>query len=97
MLMDMEQESSLYLDVGDKGRECYVFEAMTYSDASSAKKNALMAQFRKLNDPEFCNGELWVKKQDEDKFVISLNVAAWTSFAWSDIKASAVLTNDKQF
>jgi len=86
MLMDMEQEGSLYLDFGDKGPECYVFEAMTYSDASSAKKNALMAQFRKLYDPEFCNGELWVKKQDEDKFVMSLTVAAWTSFAMSDIK-----------
>lgn len=86
MLRDMEYEDSLYLDVGDNGPECYVFEAMTYSDASSAKKNALMAQYRKLYDPDFCNGELWVKKQDEDKFVISLTVAAYTQFAWADIK-----------
>jgi len=86
MLKDMEYEDSLYLDVGDNGPECYVFEAMTYSDASSAKKNALMAQYRKLYDSEFCKGELWVKKQDEDKFVISLTAAAWTQFAWADIK-----------
>ena len=79
----MEYEDSLYLDVGDKSSGSYVLDALTYAPDSNAKKNALMAQFRKTSAP---SGEWWVKKQDEDKFVLSLYIAAWTSHDYQNIK-----------
>ena len=44
----MEFQDSLTLDVGDNNRSCYHFEAIHYNK-DGGKKNALMAQFRKLN------------------------------------------------
>jgi len=87
VLEDMEFEDSLFLDIGDNNQECYFMEAQSYSKDSSAKKNALMAQFRKVAcGSQKDSGELWVKKQDEDKFVISLNIAAWTQHSWDTIR-----------
>jgi len=83
ILADMEYEDSLYLDVGDKSSGSYVIDALTYAPDSNANKNALMAQFRKTSAP---SGEWSVKKQDEDKFVVSLYIAAWTSHDYQNIK-----------
>ena len=79
----MEFEDSLFLDVGDKSSGSYVLDAMTYAPDSTAKKNAMMAQFRKTSAP---SGEWSVKKKDADKFVLSLYIAAWTSHDYQNIK-----------
>ena len=78
----MESQESLFLDVGDKSSSTYVLDAITYAPDASFKLNALIAQFRKTNS---MSSEWWVKKQDEDKFFLSMFIAPWSSHDWREV------------
>ena len=73
----------MFLDVGDKSSSTYVLDAMTYAPDGGFKKNALIAQFRKTKSE---SPELWLKKQDEDKFLMSLFIAPWSTHDWQKVK-----------
>ena len=83
MLRDMESQESLFLDVGDKSPSTYVLDAITYAPDASFKINSLIAQFRKTNS---MSSEWWVKKQDEDKFYLSMFIAPWSSHKRRDVR-----------